>query len=157
MHAQKRRKWGGLQEEKVHTEEEALHHVTRVACLALCQWSQVLVLAVPPVQYQLIVLRASVLLCLTAEYGSSSPGVPECPEFIDTVVTTSLFLLSPHKVLGSRGSSLQDLQILHHSTWAVVALADVPSHGFSSQRTFGVQALPSAHLCSGRRDLPSLQ
>lgn len=89
----------------------------------------------PPFAIPVDCPRGSVLLCLTAEYGSSSPGVPECPEFIDTVVTTSLFFLSSHKVLESRGSSLQDLQILHHSTWAVVALADIPSHGFSSQRT----------------------
>lgn len=53
----------------------------------------------------------------------------------NTVVTTSPFLVSPHKVLESRGSSLQHLQILHHSACALVALADSPSHGFSSQRT----------------------
>lgn len=80
-------------------------------------------------------LRESVLLCLTAEYGSSSPGVPKCSEFTDTVVTTSPFLLSPHKVLERRGSSSQHLQILHHSACALVALADIPSHGFSSHHT----------------------
>lgn len=112
--------------------------------LPCCQCRQGLVLAVPPLPHHPIVLqvqspacpllRGSVLLCLTAEYGSSSPVVPECPEFIDTGVT-SLFFLSPHKVLESRGCSLQRLQILHRSTRAAVALADIPSHGFSSQHT----------------------
>lgn len=63
------------------------------------------------------------------------PRGPKCSEFTDTVVTTSPFLLSPHKVLESRGSSSQHLQILHHSACALVALADIPSHGFSSQHT----------------------
>lgn len=118
--------------------------VTRVAWRALCRCRQGLVLAVPPLHHHLIVLQVqspacpllggSVLLCLTAEYGSSSPVVPECLEFIDTGVTTSLFFLSPHKVLESRGS-LQRLQILHRSTRAAVALADIPSHGFASQHS----------------------
>lgn len=95
-------------------------------------------------------LRESVLLCLTAEYGSSSPGVPKCSEFTDTVVTTSPFLLSPHKVLESRGSSSQHLQILHHSACALVALADIPSHGFSSHHTLwgpGLALSPPEGTC----------
>ena len=77
-------------------------------------------------------LRRSVLLSLTTECGSSCPRVPTCLELTDVVATTSLFLLSPHKALESRGGSLPRLEIPHHSA---CALADIPSHGFSSQRT----------------------
>lgn len=129
--------------------------VTRVAWRALCRCRQGLVLAVPPLHHHLIVLQVqspacpllggSVLLCSSSqrvcpplphcriwELQPSGPQVPGIYRHRGDYITV---VLSPHKVLESRGCSLQRLQILHRSTRAAVALADIPSHGFASQHS----------------------